>query len=60
MTREPKRRRQRVPEPKKATLPPKDYQPGKAELEEEFDMPGMSFKQMREAFFRPFRFERSE
>lgn len=41
-------------------MPPTDYQLSKVELEEEFDMPGMSFKELREAFFRPFRFKRDE
>ena len=36
-------------------MPPKGYQPSKAELEEEIDMPGMSDKQLRDTFFRPFR-----
>ena len=39
-------------------MPPKDYQPSKADLEEEFDMPGMSDKQLHDTFFRPFRFVR--
>lgn len=39
--------------PFRITLPPRDYQPSKAEHEEEFDMPGASLKTVREAFFRP-------
>ena len=60
MKRETDRPRQRIPEPQTVTMPPTDYQPSKAELEEEFDMPGMSFKELREAFFWPFRFKRDE
>ena len=41
-------------------LPKKDYQPTKAEMEEEVDMPGMSEDQVRLAFFRPFRFLRKD
>ena len=39
-------------------VPPNDYQPTEDELEEEFDMPGLSLDQVRERFFRPFRFTR--
>ena len=49
---------QRIPEPRTVTLPPKEYQPSKVEMEEEFDMPEMSEQQLRETFFRPFRFVR--
>ncbi len=35
------------------TLPPKDYQPTKAEMLEEYDMPGASLGKLRRAFFRP-------
>ena len=48
----------RIPAPRDMTLPPKDYQPNKAEMEEEIDMPGMSDQELRETFFRPFRFIR--
>ena len=60
MKRKKGRTPQPVPEPRIVKVRARDYQPSKAELEEEIDMPGMSLKQMREAFFRPFRFERSE
>ena len=49
-----------IPEPRIVTLPPKGYQPSKADLEEEFDMPGMSDQQLRETFFRPFNFVRED
>jgi len=39
-------------------MPPPGYQPSRAELEEEFDMPGLSEQEMRQTFFRPFRFKR--
>ena len=35
-------------------LAPSDYQPSKAELEEEVRFPGVSLAQVRRAFFRPF------
>ena len=47
---------QAIPEPKTIVFPPKDYQPSKADMEAEIDMPGMSDNQARETFFRPFRF----
>ena len=58
--RENKRPPRRIPELKKLTLPPKDYQPSKAELAEEFDVPRMSRKQRREAFVRPFQLARDK
>ena len=54
----PKRRP--AEEPRTLPLPPPGYQPSRAELEEEFDMPGLTDEQVREMFFRPFRFERQE
>ena len=47
-----------IPKARTVALPPKDYQPSKAEMEEETDMPSMSEKQLKDAFFRPFRFNR--
>ena len=55
--RKPKSRAVQVPTP--VRLPPPGYQPSKAEMEEEVDMPGLSDEQVRERFFRPFRFERA-
>ena len=52
-------KRHATPEPTPLPLPPPGYQPSKAELEEEFDMPGLSDEEVRERFFRPFRFERA-
>ena len=47
-------------EPRTLPLPPPGYQPSKAELEEEIDMPGLSDEEARKLFFRPFRFERGQ
>ena len=52
----PVRRPVPIPAPSDLAMPREGYQPRKAEREEEFDMPGMSDKQLRETFFRPFRF----
>ena len=41
--------------PREITLPPRTYQPSRAELREEFDMPGASMETVRKAFFRPFK-----
>ena len=43
------------PEPASLPEPPDDYQPSRAEMEEEFDMPGLSLEQARAFFMRPFR-----
>lgn len=56
--RTPKRRA--AQEPRTLPLPPPGYQPSKAELEEEIDMPGLSDQEMRETFFRPFRIVREQ
>ena len=40
--------------PKEITLPSrKDYQPSRAELREEFDMPEADIETVRKAFFQP-------
>ena len=41
------------PTPVTITLPPRDYQPSKAEKEAEVTMSGASLKTMGEVFFRP-------
>ncbi len=41
-------------------IPPKHYQPNKAEKEEETDMPGMSDEEVRRTFFRPLNFVRDD
>lgn len=38
-------------------LPPRDYQPSKAEHEAGVAMPGASFKTVKEVFFRPVKVE---
>lgn len=55
-----KNKRHAAEEPRTLPLPPPGYQPSKAELEEEIDMPGLSDEEVRETFFRPFRFEREQ
>ena len=43
-------------EPKEIALPSrKDYQPSRAELREEFDMPEADIETVRNAFFQPVR-----
>ena len=41
-----------IPEEREITLPPRDYQPTKAEKEREIDMPGADIVTVRSAFFR--------
>jgi len=41
------------PTPVTITLPPRDYQPSKAEREAEMKMPGASLKAVAGAFLRP-------
>ena len=60
MTKRAQRAPQRLPEPATLELPPADYQPSKAELAAEFDMPGMTPEEMRKAFYRPFRIVRTD
>ncbi|MDE0694552.1 MAG: hypothetical protein OXH76_01805 [Boseongicola sp.] len=43
-------------DPVEVTLKPASYQPSKADMEEEFDMPEISLDEIRSAFFRPFTF----
>ena len=40
-----------IPEEREITLPPRDYQPTKAEKEREIDMPGADIVTVRRAFF---------
>ena len=44
-----------IPEEREITLPSRDYQPTKAETEQEYDMPGADIVTVRNAFFRRFR-----
>ena len=59
MTKRAHRAPQPLPNPATLELPPADYEPSKAQLEEEFDMPGLTPEEMRKAFFRPFRVVRT-
>ena len=53
MTKTPKPRRPKdIPEEREITLPPREYQPTKAETEQEYDMPGADIVTVRNAFFR--------
>ena len=45
-----------IPASRDLPMPPKGYQPSKADMEEEIDMPGMSDERLRDTFFRPLRF----
>lgn len=49
-----KKVKRKVPERRAIGLPASEYQPSKAEMEKEYDMPKASKKDVREAFFRPF------
>lgn len=42
------------------TLPGSDFQPSKADMEQEYDMPGISLDKIRDAFFRPFNIRRED
>ena len=56
MTKATKSRRPKdIPEEREITLPPRDYQPTKAETEREYHMPGADIVTVRRAFFRPVR-----
>ena len=48
-----KREKESLPEPRAITMPPCDYQPSKAEIEAEHDMPGAAIKTVPRAFVRP-------
>ena len=53
MTKTPKPRRSKeILEEREITLPPRDYQPTKAETEQEIDMPSADIVTVRNAFFR--------
>ena len=56
MTTPPKPRRPKnIPEEREITLPPRDYQPTKAESDQEYDMPGADIVTVRRAFFQRIR-----
>ena len=49
-----------IPEPRTVTLPKRDFQPRKADMEREYDMPGLSLDKIRSTFFRPFNIRRKD
>lgn len=51
-----KQEKQQLPEPVDMEIPDRQYQPSRAELREEMDMPGLSLERVRALFMRPFRF----
>ncbi len=56
--RQPRRPPAQVREPRAVYIKSSDYQPSKAELEEEIDMPEMDDEEIRRTFFRPVKFIR--
>ena len=53
MSKDPKPRRTKdILKEREIILPPRDYQPTKAETEQEYDMPGADIVTVRNAFFR--------
>lgn len=52
------KRKRKILEPIALGEKPATYQPSKKELEEKHDMPGMNAKEVRETFFRPFKFNK--
>ena len=48
-------KRRELPMPREIDMPPRDYQPTKAETEREYDMPAADIVTVRRAFFRPVR-----
>lgn len=55
-----KHEKEPLPEPRTLTMPSSEYQPSKAELDAEHDMPGADPETMRRAFFRPYRVKTEE
>ncbi|MXW87391.1 MAG: hypothetical protein F4Z55_16455 [Boseongicola sp. SB0667_bin_21] len=53
-------KRQPLPKPVTITMPPATFQPRKADMDREYDMPGASVEQIRRAFFRPVKILREE
>ena len=63
MTTKPTRKRKPkpkhpIPEARTITLPPKDFQPSKADTEAEYDTSGASLDTIRSTIFRPFNIRR--
>ena len=57
-SRKRKRPNQPIPEARTITLPDKDFQPSKADMEAEYDTPGASMDTIRSTIFRPFNIRR--
>ena len=55
-TRKPKK----LQKPRTITLPGKDFQPNKADMAQEYDMPEVSLRKIRNAFFRPLNIRRDD
>lgn len=51
---------QPLPEPREVDMQPSDYQPNRAEIDEEIDMPEADLETVRSAFFRPIRRKQSD
>ena len=51
-TRSKPSKRREIPAALEIDMPPRDYQPTKAETEREYDMPGADIVTVRNAFFR--------
>ena len=61
MSKDPKPRRTKdILKEREIILPPRDYQPTKAETEKEVDMPGADIVTVRKAFFRRVRVKEKE
>ena len=48
------------PQPREVKVVPATYQPSRAELREEFDMPGWSMKRVRDTLLRPVKLVRDD
>lgn len=50
------KKRKKIPVPVDLEISDRQYQPSRAELREEMDVPGLSLERVRTPFMRPFRF----
>ena len=50
------KKRKKIPAPVEMQMPDRQYQPSRAELREETDMPRLSLKRARAVFMHPFHF----
>ena len=57
-TKPPRKPKKPIPPARTITLPPKDFQPSKADMEAEYDTPGASLDTIRSTIFRPFNIRR--